>query len=396
MEGFVTTFGIVSGLNTSSFSEGDSLWLSASAGKFTNVIPTQPNHGVFIGYCLKSHHSAGQIFVKIQNGYELEELHNVLIQTASNNHILSYNSASSLWMNKGLQSAIKEVDGSGSGVDADLLDGQHGSHYLDWTNTTNKPGPIVAVNLTGNTTGAASATLTDLTNGQISIDTKTSHATSASSIAGSLVEGVVASANFTVNSNQLGGYNESYFLNTSSAVQTKHGNLNIGGTLTTHNLYVSGSTTSINTSSLEVNDPVIYIGLSQYSSDVLDLGFIAPYGDIGSSSVAGNHNHTGLIRDHSDKKWKLLANANHPINNLFDFNSPSVTYATLIVGSIEVSSSATVNNFSADMLDGYHQGHFLPAGTASATYLSQANASATYVIQQDFDNIVVLQWMGIG
>lgn len=35
--------------------------------------------------------------------------------------------------------AIKTVDGSGSGLDADLLDGQSSAYFLDWTNTTNKP-----------------------------------------------------------------------------------------------------------------------------------------------------------------------------------------------------------------------------------------------------------------
>ena len=35
--------------------------------------------------------------------------------------------------------AIKKEDGSGSELDSDLLDGQHGSYYLDWNNTTNKP-----------------------------------------------------------------------------------------------------------------------------------------------------------------------------------------------------------------------------------------------------------------
>ena len=35
--------------------------------------------------------------------------------------------------------AIKTVDGASSGLDADLLDGQHGSHYLNYNNFTNKP-----------------------------------------------------------------------------------------------------------------------------------------------------------------------------------------------------------------------------------------------------------------
>ena len=312
-EGFVTTFGIVSEVNTSLFVEGDALWLSASAGQFTNVMPTPPYHSVFIGYCLKSAPSSGRVFVKIQNGYELEELHNVLITSLNDKEILSYNQSASLWVNKNLATAIAEVDGSGSGIDADLLDGQHAS----------------------------------------------------------------------------------YFLNTSSATQTKYGDLNIEGTFTTQNLIVSGSTTTIGTTSLEVYDPIIYIGLSQYTSDVLDLGFIAPYGDIGSSSAAGQHNHTGLVRDHTDKKWKLLATADHPINNFMDFNSPSVTYATLVVGTIETSSSAVVTDFNADMLDGYHASYFLAAGTASSIYLTQANASATYATQQEFNNLKIAVIMGI-
>ncbi len=59
--------------------------------------------------------------------------------------------------------AIKTVDGASSGLDADLLDGQHGSYYLDWTNTTNKPDPVIT--LAGDLSG--SVTLTDLTSGTL-------------------------------------------------------------------------------------------------------------------------------------------------------------------------------------------------------------------------------------
>jgi hypothetical protein len=46
------------------------------------------------------------------------------------------------------------VDGSGSGIDADKLDGQNGSYYLNWTNVTNKPAiPIHSViSVTGEAT----------------------------------------------------------------------------------------------------------------------------------------------------------------------------------------------------------------------------------------------------
>lgn len=129
-EGFVATFGIVNEVNTSEFSEGAALWLSASPGKITTSKPLSPTHLVFIGYCLKVNSNSGRIFVNPQNGYELEELHDVLITSASQNHIISYNAASALWTNKNILDAIKEVDGVGSGIDADLLDGQQGTYYM--------------------------------------------------------------------------------------------------------------------------------------------------------------------------------------------------------------------------------------------------------------------------
>ena len=65
--------------------------------------------------------------------------------------------------------AIKTVDGATSGLDADLLDGQHGAHYLDFGNFTNLPDPQIDVTLSGKVTGTGSTTLTDLGNGSISI-----------------------------------------------------------------------------------------------------------------------------------------------------------------------------------------------------------------------------------
>ena len=56
-------------------------------------------------------------------------------------------------------------DGSGSGLDADTLDGQQGSYYLDWTNTTNKPDPTLT--LAGDATG--SATFTNLGNATLTV-----------------------------------------------------------------------------------------------------------------------------------------------------------------------------------------------------------------------------------
>jgi hypothetical protein len=108
-EGLVCTSGIVREVNTSTFTEGQALWLSTTAGLISSTMPTQPNHSVFIGYCIKSNASSGQIFVKIQNGYELDELHNVLITSPTTGQTLKYNSATGLWENGSISGGVFEV-----------------------------------------------------------------------------------------------------------------------------------------------------------------------------------------------------------------------------------------------------------------------------------------------
>jgi hypothetical protein len=100
--GFIITAGLLTGVNTIAFTEGDVLWLSStSSGDITNVRPTQPAHGVRLGYCIKSSAGAGIIYVDILNGLELEELHDVLITSPADNSFLVYESSSSLWKDEG-------------------------------------------------------------------------------------------------------------------------------------------------------------------------------------------------------------------------------------------------------------------------------------------------------
>lgn len=112
-EGFVATFGIVPGLNTSGFTAGQALWLSSTPGQLTNVKPTQPVHSVFIGYCLHVNSSSGRIFVSPQNGYEINELHNVLISSPSNGQALVYDSSTQLWKNTSVDSLPSQTGNSG-------------------------------------------------------------------------------------------------------------------------------------------------------------------------------------------------------------------------------------------------------------------------------------------
>jgi hypothetical protein len=99
-EGFVTTFGVVRGFDTSAFAAGDDVYLSQTAGAFTATRPVAPAHTVFMGWVVKSHASSGEVFVSINNGWELNELHNVLISSPQNDDALVYDSTAGVWKNQ--------------------------------------------------------------------------------------------------------------------------------------------------------------------------------------------------------------------------------------------------------------------------------------------------------
>jgi hypothetical protein len=62
--GLVTTYGYVRGIDTSAWTEGDELWLSATvAGGLTNVRPIAPDHIVHMGIVIRVHATVGFIFV---------------------------------------------------------------------------------------------------------------------------------------------------------------------------------------------------------------------------------------------------------------------------------------------------------------------------------------------
>ena len=96
--GYVVIIGTVSGLNTAAFANGTQLYLSGTvAGSYTSTKPYAPTHMVYVGVVTYSHANQGTIEVKIQNGYEMDELHNVSAQTPSNGNTLVYNTSNSLW-----------------------------------------------------------------------------------------------------------------------------------------------------------------------------------------------------------------------------------------------------------------------------------------------------------
>lgn len=99
-EGWVMTSGHLHALNTNGMTEGALAWLSPTvAGGITTTKPSAPDHLVLVGQCVKKAGGAGILFVHVQNGYELEELHNVSITNPQNGDVLKYDATTSLWKN---------------------------------------------------------------------------------------------------------------------------------------------------------------------------------------------------------------------------------------------------------------------------------------------------------
>jgi hypothetical protein len=105
--GMVICQGQIKGVDTSLFSEGDTLYLANTFGDLTNVKPYAPEHLVYIGVVEKAN-ANGEIYVRPQNGYELAEIHDVDLITTPPiaGDVLTYDG--SLW--------IAQAPSSGSGI----------------------------------------------------------------------------------------------------------------------------------------------------------------------------------------------------------------------------------------------------------------------------------------
>jgi hypothetical protein len=228
--GMVVCEGLLSGVNTGSATAGQSVWLSSTAGEFVfNAPPAKPAHSVYLGVVIRAHSVNGEILVKVQNGYELNELHDVNAPSPSDNNVLAWDSATSMWTNQ----------------------------------TAAQAGLATAANPT-----------------------------------------------FT-------------------------GTLNAAAVSISGNLTVGGTTTTVNAQDLVVEDPLIYIAEGN-SSNVVDVGIVGSFNN-------GTYQHTGLVRDASDNKWKLFRGVTDEPTTTINFAQGALD--TLAVDTIEAT-SATIGDVS--------------------------------------------------
>jgi hypothetical protein len=133
-------------------------------------------------------------------------------------------------------------------------------------------------------------------------------------------------ANLKIPVEQLKLDNLSTHITTSGNVSAD--NVTVGG-----NLIVNGTTTTLNTQNFTVEDTLLYIG-AENQSNILDLGFVASHNN-------GTYNHTGLVRDASDNKWKLFKDVTDEPTTTVNFAQANLD--NLALNNLDASAVNSVN-----------------------------------------------------
>jgi hypothetical protein len=109
------------------------------------------------------------------------------------------------------------------------------------------------------------------------------------------------------------------------------------------NLTVNGTTTTVATTNLEVNDPLFSLAAGNNSSDSVDIGFYGLYDSTGSQDL-----YSGFFRDASDSgKWKLFKDSQAVPTTTVNTGATGYAVGTLVAnieGNVSGSSGSTTGN----------------------------------------------------
>ena len=109
----------------------------------------------------------------------------------------------------------------------------------------------------------------------------------------------------------------------------------------TGNVYVQGNTTQVNTTSMNIADPILYIAANNYSGDIQDIGWAANYFD------GTNERHTGIFRDSATKQYYIFDNYLPELsgNNTIDVIESSFRLATVNANVVGPQANVTAATF---------------------------------------------------
>jgi hypothetical protein len=259
--GFIIVRGIVEKQTLSGYTEGAALYLGATAGTFTATKPSAPNHLVALGWVVRANNGNGQIYVNVQNGFELEELHNVAISSVANGQVLTYDATTELWKNEDAASPTVPATPTAEGVvygktelaGSDTESTALGNQAL-LSNTIGSANVAIGVNaLTDNTEGGLNIAIgyDALANntvgggntsiGAYTLSTNTTGENNTAIGLGALLSNTSGSFNFglgndSLHNNTSGGNNTAIGTNAAYSNTTGQYNIGIGGSALAANL----------------------------------------------------------------------------------------------------------------------------------------------------------------
>jgi hypothetical protein len=126
----VVTEGLLEGLNTNGSNAGDPVWLGVDGNLIFGLTnkPHAPSHLVYLGVVTRVNQNNGEIFVHVQNGFEFEELHNVLLENKQNKQNIFWDATTSLWKN-GYSWVYLAMNAKTDGIENPITNG----YYLVYT-----------------------------------------------------------------------------------------------------------------------------------------------------------------------------------------------------------------------------------------------------------------------
>lgn len=252
--GYVITEGLITGINTSGLTEDSAVYLSPTvAGGLTSTKPQAPNHGVYIGICVKSNAGSGELFVKIKNGLELDELHDVLITSPASNASLYYKSSEGIWRDT---TAALLVSDTATMLTNYLRTGVAASTYLTQSNAASTYLPLTGGTLTGllkNTSQRLTGNIT-ISDFDVNYSSVQIAPSSSATVNLAIQQNITGAANISMGGNQGGGgepFNPNiYFTDNRKAYASIGGIHTSSGTNNQSGHIVFNTTPSLNTIAL--------------------------------------------------------------------------------------------------------------------------------------------------
>ena len=133
---------------------------------------------------------------------------------------------------------------------------------------------------------------------------------------------VVSEGNFAADNNA----SKMSFMLGSSGAASEVMSLSSGGNLTVSgDLVVSGTTTTVSSTTIEVNDPLLFLAQNNTGSDAVDIGFFGTYDTSGSQDLFA-----GLFRDANDGKFRLFKDSQAEPTTTVNTGATGYAVATLV------------------------------------------------------------------